>query len=256
MRSNKGQTTVEMIVVVGLIMIIFILVMLITHAKTVESNDFKLQLDAKRVAQSVADNINTIAEQGHGYYRFFALPPYLFGGEDYGLSTYGNFLEVNWTARSGPQAYTTQLITANVSDYCFEKGSGKMTKVFNYGERIIVSCERPDLMIVSDSFVPESRKGKNLVSTGISIDVFNYGILDAGPFNTNFSLFNSSGGLKWSAINISSGIPADRRMTITETIPGIAQGIYRLSIHADSGDTIIESFRGDNWYNATLNITI
>jgi hypothetical protein len=256
MRSNKGQTTVEMIVVVGLIMIIFILVMLITHTKTVESNDFKLQLDAKRVAQSVADNINTIAEQGHGYYRFFALPPYLFGGEDYGLSTYGNFLEVNWTARSGPQAYTTQLITANVSDYCFEKGNGKMTKVFNYEERIIVSCERPDLMIVSDSFTPESRKGG--IPLAISIEVFNYGILEAGPFNTTFQLINSTGGVKWSEFNVSTGIPADRRMTITEritaTLGPIVPGTYLLSVHADSGNAIGESFKGDNWYNATLTI--
>jgi len=257
MRSNKGQTTVEMIVVVGLIMILFILVMLITHTKTVESNDFKLQLDAKRVAQSVADNINTIAEQGHGYYRFFALPPYLFGGEDYGLSTYGNFLEVNWTARSGPQAYTTQLITANVSDYCFEKGNGKMTKVFNYGERVIVSCERPDLMMVSDSFTPKSLNGSRPLT--ISIEVFNYGILDSGPFNTNFSLFNrTTGELKWSDLNISSGISADRRMTITETIDvaDVAAGKYTLSVHAYLGDAmIVESFKGDNWYNATITLT-
>jgi type II secretory pathway pseudopilin PulG len=244
MRSNKGQTTIEMIVVVGLIMIIFILVMLITHAKTVESNDFKLLLDAKRVAQSVADNINTIAEQGHGYYRFFTLPPYLFGGEDYNLNTYGNFLEVNWTARSGPQAYTTQLITANVSDYCFEQGNGKLTKVFNYKERVIISCERADLMPVDDSFMPESRKGT--VPLNIHIDIFNYGILDSGPFNTTFQLFDSGGAVRWSASNFTSvGISADRRMTINETIKGVVliPGDYLLSVHADSGNVVEESFK-------------
>ncbi len=252
MRSNKGQTTVEMIVVVGLIMLIFILIMLITYTKTVESNDFKMQLDAKRVAQSAADNINTIAEQGHGYYRFFNLPQYLFGGEDYNVSTYGNFLEVNWTSRTGPQAYVTQLITANVSNYCFEKRSGKMTKVFNYGERVIVTCERPDLMLVEDSFTPEDLEFSG--SQTITIEVFNYGILEAGAFNTNFSLYNSSGVLKWTAVNLSSGIPADRRIMITKTISGVSSGSYNLSIHADSNDTVTESFNGDNWYNATITI--
>jgi type II secretory pathway pseudopilin PulG len=255
MRSNKGQTTVEMIVVVGMIMLIFILILLITYSKTVESNDFKMQLDAKRVAQSAADNINTIAEQGHGYYRFFTLPQYLFGGEDYNISTYGNFMEVDWISRSGPQAYTTQLITANVSDYCFEKSSGKVTKVFNYEERVIVTCERPDLMVVGDSFTPESLGGTQPLT--VSIEVFNYGVRAADAFKTNFSLFAyPSGELIWSQVNASSGIPADRRITVRKTISGIPlMGSYNLTIHADSEDLLTESFKGDNWYNATITFT-
>jgi hypothetical protein len=256
MRSKKGQTTVEMIVVVGLILIIFTITLLTAHRKTVESNDFKMQLDAKRIAQSVADNINTIAEQGDGYYRYFTLPPYLLEVHDYTLNIYENFVEINWTNRYGDQVWSTQIVTANVSYYCLDKGGDKRNKVFNYLENILLTCNRADLMIVEDSFEQES----TTAGTSISVNILNYGVMDVNePFNVTFTFF--IGLPVWTDTQRIDGLGADRNINVNATIPsGITVGLigdYPLYVNITEypTDPINESYKGDNWYNATLTLT-
>lgn len=257
MHSSRGQTTVEMMVVMGLLLVIFTLVLLMVYTKTVESNDFKLQLDAKRVAQSVADNINNIAQQGDGYYRFYELPLYLLVDEDYNLSVYGNFVEINWTNRYGEQRYSVQLVTANVSAYCFTKGGGQLNKVFNYKERILLTCNRSDLMLVEDSFNPSSFLGKRPFN--ISIEVFNYGVLPTNqPVDVSFTLINLTGHIALSGSDDGGGsvLDADSRSLRRIIVPpSIKPGIYNVSIRADPANLIEESTEEDNWYNATIEIT-
>lgn len=257
MRSGKGQTTIEMIVVVGLVLILFTIVLLVAHRKAVDSNDFKMQLDAKRVANSVADNINAIAEQGHGYFRYFSLPEYLFGGADYDVEIYANFVEVNWTNRYGDQSYITQIVTSNATKYCLNMNESKMNKVFNYNERVLLTCSRADLMPVEDSFKPADLTAKAGDPIPVSIEVFNYGILSAGPFNVSLSLINETGYTKWSTTDrLTSGIGADQRVTVSAMINPQDDGIYTISVYVDSADELEESYEVDNWYNASFEITV
>lgn len=257
MRSEKGQTTVEMIVVVGFVLLLFTVILLVAHRKTVDSNDFKMQLDAKRVANSIADNINAIAEQGHGYYRFFTLPEYLFGGTDYDVEVYGSFVEVNWTNRYGDQSYITQIVTSNASKYCLEMNESKPNKVFNYNERVLLTCSRVDLMPVEDSFEPEDFKAQAGSSFNVSFEVFNYGVLDAGSFNVSLALINSTGDIPWSIIDrLPGGIGADKRTTLDVEISPQNVGTYTLSICVDSAYEIEESYEVDNWYNASFEIFV
>ncbi|RLI90508.1 MAG: hypothetical protein DRO89_05740 [Candidatus Altiarchaeales archaeon] len=256
MRSMKGQTTVEMIIVVALILIVFTVSVLVAHRKTVESNDFKMMLDAKRIAQSIADNINTIAEQGPGYYRYFTLPPYISGGYDYNISIYGNFVEITWESRYGEQGYITQIVTGNATKYCLDKGGNTKNKVFNYNERILVTCNRADLMLLGDSFKPET--AKNGTDVNISIDVLNYGILDV-PDTTRFNVTFRNNILGNYTYTI-QGLHADRRKTAYAFIDSSKTsnpGTYSIYINITEYPTqpINESYKGDNWYNATLTIT-
>ncbi len=257
MRSKKGQTTVEMIVVVGLILVIFTIAVLTAHKKTVESNDFKMALDAKRIVQSVADNINTIAEQGSNYYRFFTLPPYISGGHNYSINIYGNFVEITWESRYGEQSYITQIITANASLHCLDRGGDTKNKVFNYNERILVTCNRADLMVLKDSFRPDT--AQNGTDVNISVDILNYGVLDVvTPFNVTFVFKNSS---HWNqSREITGGIKADRTITVNVMIPNsyteLPAGKYSVEIEVDPPPgKIYESYEGDNFYNATLTLT-
>ncbi len=256
MRLNRGQTTIEMIVVVGLILLLFSTVLVIAHRKTVESNNFKLMLDAKRVAQSVADNINTIAEQGPGYYRHFTLTPYLFGGHEYNISIYGNFVEITWEGTNEEQRWSTQVVTANVTEYCLDKGGDTKNKVFNYDERILLTCNRADIMVVEGSFKPGTAVSGTDVT--VSIDVLSYGVLDVSEkFNVTFTFINSSW---WSDSREIDGLMVDKTITVNATIPslktGFPAGDYNVVIYADPGMLLNESYTGDNLYNATLTITV
>jgi hypothetical protein len=255
MLSGKGQTTIEMIVVVGFILILFTLILLVAHNKTLDSNDLKMRLDAKRVAGSLADNINTIAEQGHGYYRYFTLPQYLFGGTEYNISVYGSFVEVNWVSRHGEQGYIEQIVTANASKYCLDLNESKPNKVFNYYERVLLTCNRADFMLVDDSFGPETLSGSAGSDVNLSIEVFNYGVLDSGQFNVFFALINNTGDMKWNATYLlAGGVAADRKAKVDVTMTPQDAGVYTISVFADSDDEILESYELDNWYNKTFTL--
>ncbi len=251
MKSKKAQVTVEMILVVALILLMFTLALVTAHRKNVESTDFKLQLDAKRIAQSLATNINSIAEQGPGYFKFFSLPAYLYGGNEYTINVSGNFVEIYWDTRYGEQGYITQVVTSNVSDYCIDKGEDSKNKVFNYGEKILISCERSDIMIEGDSLTPLSAKTGDDVE--LSFNILSYGVLDAENFNVSLTLVNQTGGVKWGPYTQEiSLLAADSREELEATMPSYPQGIYYLLIEVDSEDSLFESYGGDNVYNATF----
>jgi hypothetical protein len=253
MRSERGQTTIEMIVVIGLILIVFTVVVLFAHRKNLESNDFKMMLDAKRVGQSIADNINTIAEQGSGYYTYFTLPPRIFGEREYNISVYGNFVEIDWESRSGEQRWSTQLVTANVSRYCLDKGGTARNKIFNFNERILITCNRADLMPIEGSFKPA--KAVNGTDITFTVDVFNYGVLDSGKFNVTFAFRNMSW---WNYSREIADLGADEMVTVNATIPSsnttVPSGVYPMEIYVDPEGLINESYKGDNWCNTSSSV--
>lgn len=255
MSSRKGQSTVEMIITLGLLFVVFTIVILIAHTKTVESNEFKISLDAERICNSLAYNINTIAQQGPNYYRRVSIPRYLFGGHEYNLSVYGNYVEISWYGTYGPRTYGVQTITNDTLVYCngnrntiIDKGMDRKIQIFNDDGTILLTCGRPDLRPIASTFKPSR------VSDGgtfnVSIDIINIGVNDSGAFYVDF---NST-----YLANITSppimGLESGKSTTVIFTIPISPTGIHNVSIFVDSKNNIIESIETDNYYNATIEI--
>jgi len=87
--GDRGQASIEMIITIGIILIICLI---FSQMRIRESNEYTMFLDAKRVCKSVADNIDTIAEQGPGYYRYISIPNTIKGGHEYDIITYSKFV--------------------------------------------------------------------------------------------------------------------------------------------------------------------
>ncbi len=122
--KNSGQAGLELIVTVMFLLLIFVILVAYAVEKNREANEIKMFLDAMRIANSAADNVNMIAQQGDGYYKYFTLPESLFGGEEYNITTYENVVEISW----GSYRWATQVVTANITGN-FSKGTNKVTNM-------------------------------------------------------------------------------------------------------------------------------
>ncbi len=121
--KNGGQASMEYIMVLGIIMLIFMVVMLIIYEKNSEIIETKTFLDAKRVTTSIVTNINTISVQGDGYYLYFTIPEKLQGYHNYTGSIRGNSVELTWDML--PYSWSQSPITANVNGSII-KGENKL----------------------------------------------------------------------------------------------------------------------------------
>ena len=84
--------------------------------KQAEAHNLQGFMDAKTVASTVADNINMLAQNGHGYYRCFSIPEQLFGFTDYDI----NFGDTDITDSSvwinySDSTWSTQIISNDVT---------------------------------------------------------------------------------------------------------------------------------------------
>ncbi len=130
----KSQGSPEFNVVVSFVMLVFLVILLIVFQKQDESYKFQRYLDAKRVATSIADNINVISINGHGYYRYFSVPEVLYGNTEYNISAGDNFLWINYADENT----VAPLVTDNVTIVHLEKGESESNCVYNsYGEVLV-----------------------------------------------------------------------------------------------------------------------
>lgn len=133
--KRKSQGTPEYMMAISFMLLVFLIITFLMIQKQDESYKFKVFLDAKRVANSIADNINTISQEGHGYYRYFSVPEKLYGQLDYDVVVSGTFLEINWS----DQNWDAHLITSNVTIVHVEKGENKRICVINRRGNIIIN---------------------------------------------------------------------------------------------------------------------
>ena len=143
MVKKYGQASMEYILVMGIVMLIFMVVLMVIYEKNSEIVQTKIFLEAKVVTNSIATNINTISVQGDGYYKYFTIPEKLYGETDYNITLYINSVELRWG--DSPDYYYTwskSLITANVNG-SVNKG---LNKVINCDGTVYIgnsstSCE-------------------------------------------------------------------------------------------------------------------
>ena len=245
--AKKGQTSMELIITIAFTLFIFIIVALFASEKNRESNDFKIKIDTKRICKSVADNINNIAEQGSGFYRYFSLPRRVYGEHEYNISIYGNWVEISLEDHH----YTriNQIVTSNVTVFCLDKGLNKRNKIFNDRERIFIICHKPELMMVNGSFHPVSALANE--SINVSIDVINFGPVDCGQFRVLFNntILNNTVSVVVPSLKSEEVAEVWFNMTTPETT-----GYYPIEIKIDVNNSVNESIESNNFYNGTLNV--
>lgn len=240
MKFISGQSTVELIITIGFMLLIFTIVIFLVGEKTIESNEFRTFTDAKRITVSIVDNIDTISRLGSGYYRYFSIPEKIYGDNEYEINITGNLVEITLEENS---TWSDQLITSNVTIFCLDKGMNKKNKILNDNENILILCYRPDLKPVNGSLRPYSAGADSDIN--VSIDIINYGVRNAGPFVV---LLNST------SINVPS-LDADHVITITTNFTSPPSGSnWTIEVYVDHADAINESIESDNFYNGTIRI--
>jgi len=175
----KAQVGLELITSLIILLLVFSILILYSIEKVNESNDIKTLIDAKRIAESVADNLDGVQQQGEGYFKYFQIPMQVQGNFDYTLFIGKNMVEISWNDR----AWAAQTIAYNVTINCLSYGLNETNRVWNRGGYVEVSCHRPNLMPVADSIEYWNNNGN--VTIGVRIE--NDAHVGSGEFNISFA---------------------------------------------------------------------
>jgi hypothetical protein len=226
----RGQSGLELIVGIAFILMVFYVIVIIAQDKTQESSDTKTFLDARRIAESVKDNINMISEQGPGYYSYFSLPAQIQGGYDYNLSIRGNTIELMWADRT----WTANLLTSNITVYCLSLGTDTKNRIMHSPSGIEVACNLPNLRLAPGSL----RFAENYTT----FTVWNDAHVDATKFMAMFETNNTQ-------INTTIlGLPAGAKQQFSYNLTS-AEFVV---IFIDYNNEANETWEGDN--NITKNL--
>jgi hypothetical protein len=220
----RGQSGLELIAGLGMLLLIVMGILLIVMDKTAETSRVKTFLDAKRIATSVKDNVDMIVQQGPGYFSYFSVPATIHGGYEYDIVMRGNAVEVMWLEN----VWTSKISTSNVTVHCLSKGLTFQNRVLNTPTGVEVFCHRPNLVIPRDKV---SIVNKN----STTFEVLNDAHVPSGQFVTSFTTNNTQ-------LNMTFALgPYERRaFNINESL-----GSY-VTLWADMLDEINESVEYDN----------
>lgn len=113
---RKGETSIEFLVFVGIILVFFVFFFGIIGSKTKEINESTLFYEAQSVADKIADEIN-IAARFEGYYREFSVPDSLVNRYNYSVVFHKDLrlVEVKWNSNSAMSSLVTKNISGNIS---------------------------------------------------------------------------------------------------------------------------------------------
>lgn len=101
----RAQASLEFLVVMSIIVVIFVIMSLIVYNWLVTSTEFKIQTQGRRIINSLADNINQITIVGDGYSQCFTMTGTIYGDEGYNVTFYGGeptafltSMDITWSA--------------------------------------------------------------------------------------------------------------------------------------------------------------
>ncbi len=139
--GGRGQSGLEFIMVFGFLILVLIMTSVISIQKTQETAALKTALDAQRVGTSIKDNIDGIAQQGPGYYKYFSVPNQLHGGYDYDVAIVENIIELSYVENS----WSAYLISSNITYNCLSKGFLRKNRIKHGKNGLIIDCHLPNL---------------------------------------------------------------------------------------------------------------
>jgi hypothetical protein len=256
MTCRRGQASIESLLAIVFALFILVTAALLASEKNSEGNSLKLRTDAKRVCTSMADNINTIAEEGSGFYKYFSIPATLYGENDYNVTPYGNLIEIT----SGDYSYLRDMITSNVTIYCLNKSLNLRNKVYSDQENIYIICNKPELMIINSSFrannsYPPIRIPANSMMN-LTIGIMNFGPVNAGPFNISFNLtspsFNDTKSYRIPLPGLASESKTEASVITNNRTASPGNYYINVTITVDSLNEIKESTKSNNVYKGTI----
>lgn len=85
---RQGQVSIEFLVVLAMVLMLFVIMGYVIHQKYVRSDDLKTELHGKRIVYAVAESINKISTVGDGYSQYLDLPGGLSGNREYSIVFY------------------------------------------------------------------------------------------------------------------------------------------------------------------------
>lgn len=234
--ASAGQVSLELLTTLGFVLLIFIVVVVLYIDKNTLANELKLYLDAKGVAESLADNINTVSEQSAGYFRFVSFPGTIYGGTDYNLSASGNAVVIYY----GGREWVSPVLALNVSIHCLDKGAGFLNRVEATDEGVEVTCHRPNLVFKENSFRASTQQP--MANATVSVVVEDRSHVASESFSV---VFNGT-------VNASvSGLAAGEETVVSFNVVSPPAGTNKIWFELDPLSNINESIESDN----TLNVS-
>ncbi len=123
--SSKGQISMEFITFLGVILLLFAFASYAAITSTLNIISENEITDARRIATTIAQEVNIAVEVGTGYTHSFYLPEYLYGGLSYTVnSSQSRFVYIQWKDRS----YYLPVLADNVTD-TVKKGQNTIKNV-------------------------------------------------------------------------------------------------------------------------------
>ncbi|MBD3260276.1 MAG: hypothetical protein GF334_01140 [Candidatus Altiarchaeales archaeon] len=166
-RRRRGQASIELIASLGFVLLIFAVAGVGVLHRSRTASDLKTYLDVEVVGRTLTDNIETINQQGQGYWKLFSIPNYLRGGYDYNVSVKRGVLEIRW---GGEGVWTHRLSSVNVTIINMDKGLDKQNKVKYTENGIQITGHRPNLRPLPGSFIVKDNETHAWVNCTVEND--------------------------------------------------------------------------------------
>lgn len=249
-RDSRAQSTIEFISVLSLLILVFIVILGLVYQKQADTVEFRDFIEAKRICMSLAATINTVSEQGDGYYVYYTFPEKINGYHNFTLAANGPILEIFWSDKS----FWTAPITPEARIICMEKGPDAKNRIVNRHGYVYIICPGVDLEPLGYTVSPLQVKGGS--SMTMSIDVENAGDEDTNAtFNVIFTLINHITGMNDVETTSISGLDAQqvKPASVNMSAPS-NQSSYLVIIDVDNTNVVNESDETNNQYNYSLTV--
>jgi hypothetical protein len=116
-KDKKGQLSIEMIISLSVLIIIFLGVLVLAGQRQSMSESFKSSMYARIVNDQLANGINQVYLAGDGATRVVYLPDTLQDGSGYNLSVYPALhrTTIEWVSVSDTRTYSAGILTSNIT---------------------------------------------------------------------------------------------------------------------------------------------
>lgn len=85
--KNKAQVSIEALVVFALILLVFTAMGVVIHQKSLDVSDLRVHIIQRRIANTLAENINQMNIVGEGYSQHFTLYT-RYPGDEFNITVY------------------------------------------------------------------------------------------------------------------------------------------------------------------------
>lgn len=111
----KSQVSVEFIVLVSMLILIFIAFLLSSSSIKFRLIGIKSEIEAKELCDDIASEINHAVRAGNGYERRFYVKDSFYGVSNFNISIEGNSVFMDWDEKSVSSSIITNNVVGNVS---------------------------------------------------------------------------------------------------------------------------------------------